>query len=254
MNRITVACFLAMGSLAITASATVRVFATSSSDPYGCNSANAFQPTFSVVYPNAGTYNAYDYSDVNGVPNNLWAPATFPPANTPSGTLSNPIAINPGAYAYIWLQFQGEAPGRMVAGLTVQIDEVGGPAPAPPANIAWYLMNNLQGLPAFCRWDGTATPPVYPEWRNNPQTMVAVTSSGISNLATDVPWNLYEGASGIALLGAVLYPSAGSTYYVNITNISLRGQSDVAGGYFQFVPEPGGLLLMGLAGLLLRRR
>ena len=46
------------------ANATVRVFVTSSADGYGLNAGwNAFQPTFSTVYPNGGHYDAYDYSD-----------------------------------------------------------------------------------------------------------------------------------------------------------------------------------------------
>lgn len=256
---------LAMLALVGTASATVRVFVTPYPDqPYGLeNHANAFIPTISTVYANGDFENGYDYADYYFNPGPI-RPGTFPPVDAPSGTCEDPVEIPEGGFAYIWLQFQSEPKGAKINGLMVEISFCGtGVVPESVENPGpgqiytnYYLCNNLGMVTPNKRWDGTATPPLYPEWHNNPQTMVAITAYGLQNVASAALWNLYDPTNRIYLLGAVAAPYDGAKYEINITNISYATPPNptVAGGAFQFLPEPTSLLLMGLAGLLIRRR
>lgn len=249
---------LALLALVATASATVRVFVTKSCDPYGLeNDANAFVPTVSTVYANGVNENTYDYYDAAGGPGPL-RPGGYPPADSPSGTCLDPVVIEPeGQFGYIWLQFQSEPAGAKINGLQITIYECGSTEPSSNVYTCYYVCNNVNTT-GNKRWDGTATPPNYPEWLgNNPQTMVAITAYGIKNLVPANAEQLWSGgAARIALLGAVSAPFDGTIYEILITNISYASPPNpaVAGGAFQFFPEPASLLLMGLAGLLIRRR
>jgi hypothetical protein len=252
---------------ATTASATVRVFVTPSSSGYGLEDhVNAFVPTASAVDADNNVWNGFDYENYyTGVPGPL-RPGAYPPADSPSGTCDDPILIPEGDFAYIWLQFQGEPKLQKIRGLLVEISFCGtGVVPPSVANpgpgqvySTYYLCNNMSHpLIGTQRWNGTATPPDYPEWHNNPQTMLSVTAYGMVNHAVDVAWNLWKGGTWcMALLGAVTAPADGATYAINITNIGYAtgDPPTLAGGVFQFLPEPAGWLLMGLGGLLLRRR
>jgi hypothetical protein len=261
-----VLCLAVMLAMVATASATVRVFITSSASGFGLeNNANAFTPTVSTVLADGTSTNGIDYADYYGVAGPL-RPGTYPPVGAPSGDVTTPVAVDPGAFAYVWLQFQNEPKAAKINGLLLNIHEVGQP-PADPNNpstlppgltYAWYLSNNLQSSPGIAvkRWDGTATPPGYPEWHNNPQTGVAITSYGIQNFGTSKPDQLFDGTTRIALLGAITAPFDGKKYQIDVAlcNYSVPPNPSVAGGVFQFTPEPASLLLMSLAGLLLRRR
>jgi len=257
-----VLCVIALLMMVASASASVRVFVTSSADPYGLTiPANAFQPTFSTVYSNGVNENAYDYYYDHFVA------AAFPPIDAPSGDLLTPVDIQDGNWAYIWFQFQNEPKLRKVNGLEVTISFYGTPydpnepSTHPPVVTNYYLCNDKQGT-GTKRWDGTATPPGYPEWHNNPQILVAVDADGIQNGA-DAPSLMYhyqEGTNprtGVALLGAVAAPFDGTIYEIAITeaNYSEPPNPDLApAAVFRFVPEPASLVLLALAGLVLRRR
>lgn len=251
-------CLVVMLAMVASASATVRVFITSSAGGLGLeNPANAFVPTISTVYSNGLNENAYDYSDYYGAPGPI-RPGDFPAVDAPSGTADTPVQVNvgEGQFAYVWLQFQDEVKGSKINGLLVRVSEVGSSDPASNLTYNWYLCNNM-GLPQPTkRWDGNATPPAYPEWHNNPQTLVAITAYGLQNTALDAPWNLWDGTGRYALLGAINGEADMKKYEISIINISYASgtPNGLAGGVFQFVPEPASLLLMGLAGLLLRRR
>ena len=250
---------LALLALVVTANATVRVFVTKSCDPYGLeNDANAFVPTISTVYANGVNVNGYDYEDYYTNPGPI-RPGAYPPANSPSGTCLDPVVITPeGQFGYIWLQFQSEPNLSAINGLQITISECGATEPSAKVYTTYYVCNNKNGPLGVKRWDGTATPPLYPEWNgNNPQTMVAIQAYGIQNKNADLAWNLWKGGTyRIALLGAVSADFDGTIYTIDITNISYGTPPNpsVSGGAFQFFPEPASLLLMGLAGLLIRRR
>ncbi len=249
-----------MLAMVASASATVRVFVTSSASGFGLqDDANAFTPTISTVYTNGVNLNAYDYGGFYGGSVGPLRPGTYPAAGEPSGTPGSPIGVDAGAgdFAYVWLQFQNEPKGAKINGLVVAITNTGTTIPAAGLSYTWYLCNNLMDTFGNKRWDGTATPPGYPEWHNNPQTFIAITALGLVNSSLNVPNNLYDGVTThIALLGAISGPASDQVFDINITNISYATPPNpsVAGGSFQFTPEPASLLLMGLAGLLLRRR
>jgi hypothetical protein len=251
---------LALLAMVSTASATVRVFVTTSSDGYGLETpANHAIPTISTVYANDAYSNAYDYADYYLTVPGPIRPGPFPPGNSPSGTIANPVGLVPDLpnpdFAYIWLQFQNEPKGSKIVGLTVEIREAGSTVPATDVATTYYVCNNLNTQLAVRRWNGTATPTGYPEWHNNPQTMVNVTAYGLQNLGTAALWNLWDPTNRIALLGAIENNLTNKIYEINITNIqyAVEPNPSVAGGVFQ-MPEPASLLLLGLAGLLIRRR
>ncbi len=247
---------VALLALVASASATVRVFVTGSNNPYGLeNNANAFTPTVSTVYANGVNENTYDYYDMYGGAGPL-RPGAYPPANSPSGTVADPVLIPSTDFAYLWLQFQSEPAGAKINGLAITIRKAGESVPATDVYTTYYLCNNVNTT-GNKRWDGNATPPNYPEWHNNPETMIAITAYGIKNLATAKAEQLWGGGTArIALLGAISAPANGTVYEVLITNISYASPPNptVAGGAFSILPEPASLLLMGLAGLLIRRR
>jgi hypothetical protein len=166
--------------LVLSASADVRVFVTTSNDPYGLDiEANAFRPTWG---------NGRDFSDGHFTMTN------YPPIDAPSGTPANPVVIDgaAGDFAYIWLQFRDEQPMYKVNGLVVEIADYGTGTPAQDVYTNYYMQDDSQGL-GYRRWDGTATPPNYPEWHHNPQTLVGVTGDGLP-LTWSVmvsTWNMY---------------------------------------------------------------
>jgi hypothetical protein len=244
---------LVLLALAATASATVRVFVTKSCDPYGLeNNANAFTPTMSTVYANGVSVNGYDYEDYDGNPGPL-RPGAYPPADSPSGTYTNPVLITPGQFAYIWLQFENEPNGAKIDGLWITITNCATGAipqsdwytyPPGPGQIytTYYICNNLNTL-GQKRWDGVALPPNYAGWHSNPETMLAITAYGIGNMNAPNPSQLWSGAPArIALLGSIEAPFDGTTYAIDITGISYAGLPDpssVAGGAFRFAEATG---------------
>jgi hypothetical protein len=242
-----------------TAGATVRVFVTTSSDGYGLNeSQNAFRPTFDQGLFDYGHdfYNSYLGPGSTGNPATChgFSVSNFPPETAPSGTLAEPVEILPNDWAYIWFQFQDEPKTAKINGLVVDIT---GPA---GFSTTYYLQDDTNGEPPRQRWDGTATAPGYPEWHNNPQTVVAITANGLVN-GSDDPQMMFDNQSGttyrtgVALLGAINNIGAG-TYNINITDIAYATPPNptVAGGVFHMVPEPASALLLGLVSLLIRRR
>jgi hypothetical protein len=230
-------CLLVALALTTTASATVRVFVTASGSPCGLeNGANHMLPTVSTVDGLNGDTNAYDYwADYYGTIPGPIRPGGFPPVDAPSGTPASPVTIGEGDFAYIWLQFQDEPKGVQINGLKITIRELGQTTPAA-VSTTYYVCNNKNNIINNKRWDGMATPPAYPEWHHNPQWLVAVAACGLPNSEAGAPWNLWQGSSHIALLGAVEAPADDKTYEIQIDEISYWTPPNplLAGGVFRF--------------------
>jgi hypothetical protein len=293
-----VICVLAILSMAAFASASVRLFVTPASAGFGLNEvANHNTATFSSCTSAGASTNGYDfyYSAIGGYPGgpNPGLPpptytggfsvgdgtlhpnlvnAGFPAWNSDASTAQNPVEISQKDFGYIWFAFQNEVDGVKIKGLGITIYDVtagGAVAPASALGPTYFYQNDRNSAVGNYRWDGQVTQPGQPEFHNNPQVLVGVTSMGIRNARADNPWNMadYQAKGGttnttnVALLGA-LDPvfRSGHTYEIAITpgDNGIEYDTGLAGthvsGFFKFVPEPASLLLMGLAGLILRRR
>lgn len=145
---------------------------------------------------------------------------------------------------YLWVHFDGDE-GAKIQALHLY---VGG---APVGENAYYLLDD----PAWFdkRWDGGCSPGC-PEYKMNPQVLVGVTAYGIQNKAgTDPLWHYPEHT---ALLGAFRFSGVGTAIpELGSLGVSYKGGT-VPNVRFTgiIIPEPAGLLLLGLAGLLMRRR
>jgi hypothetical protein len=213
MKRATV--FLLMLACTVSASATVRVFVTSSDEPYGLDD-RAISCMHAWTYP-------------EGVDCDHFQVSSFPPADYPSGSCGNGTGLvcpgfcgEPFIGGYIWLQFQNEPAGAKINGVQVMISECDTWTPATCIYPTYYLMNNIANG-GYKRWDGTGIPPDYTEWHDNPWVGVALTAHGIQNLPFSESCNLYDGAAHTALLGAIVcYPDEGHArdLRADITNIS----------------------------------
>jgi hypothetical protein len=228
-----------------------RLVVTKLTDGYGlATPANALTPTASTVDIDNNDYNAYDYNYGAGP----YVPGAYPPAAAPSfyGT------VNPGDILYMWYQFDAAiAKGRIINGLEIAV-QFGG-SPVAGLNNAFYLFNDMQAEGGK-RWNGTATAPNYPELAgNNPQVLVAVTSTGIVKAGAADPSNGWSGitAGSWSLLGAFVAPQTVGLYTVDALQVNYSNgpnPGNATSGSFEVIPEPASMLLLGLAGLLLRRR
>jgi hypothetical protein len=240
-----------------------RLFITGWDEGYGLDKPeNACIPTFSEVDLDGNNYNAYDYYYGTGP----FEVAAFPPAAHAGYGAGSPLALDPmGGGAYLWLQFDASMPkNATINGLQVEVWDAGtGMIADGFAPVTYYLQNDISSS-GFKRWDGPATAPDYAEFTgNNPQVLVAVTAYGIKKTNLDNPSQLYTGMNGgfIALLGSICLDEMdpAGTYFVAITDINYtEGTADPANWgydtYFTVIPEPATLMLLGLAGLVLRRR
>jgi len=179
-------------------------------------------------------------------------------ASTPIGA-----TLPEGSYdLFLWGQFVNEPDYNQIYGLQLQIQG----SAAYDANKSVIYRHNKGNPNAYKRWDGAL--PVYV----HNGVMAAVTARGIVNwtAADPVPNDLVTLPSGSEgtkfLLGVVRVE--GATAGQDLT-VSLNPQLGIAvhdadgvtipdppvnSATVSFVPEPASLLLLGLAGLAIRRR
>jgi hypothetical protein len=256
----------------------VRVFVTNSASGYGLDllgpqgdgtgtdpehedwPIDPFRPTYSTVDVDGHNYYAYDYYF------GYYRAAAYPPIDAPSGTPSNPILIDvaAGQRGYIWFQYRGEPKGASIRGVFLA-SVAGTESPATGLQLTYYLQNDYDNPESYGskRWDGTATPPAYPEWRSNPQMLLCITAHGLPN-GLDDPANMFDNQAingsyrtGVGLLGAITGQPGDSVYeYQMTTGDYPTGGVPVQGehAFFKFVPEPTGLMLLVFAAAALRRR
>ena len=239
-----------------------RLFLTGWDEGYGLTIPdNACTPTFSEVDLDGNNYNAYDYYYGHFVVD------AFPPADHAGYGAGAPLGLDPmmGDGAYLWIQFDASvAKNTKINGLQVEVWDAGtGEIAAGFAPVTYYLQNDMNGF-GVKRWDGPATAPDYPEFSgNNPQVLVAVTAYGLKKTLPPTPDQYFSGGTlgNIAVLGSICLDEMdpNGDYYIAITDINLtEGETTpadwMADTYFTVTPEPASLLLLGLAGLVLRRR
>jgi len=282
MRKILVVC--ALLALATVASANVRIFLTLAND--GSNIGldqfgNALIPSVAAVDPNGIPSNPYDYSNADFTPGlhtiNQTAQADFGHSGNglfPGTTQAGITTIAAGQTAYIWLQFNRDANANYVACTGDKLNGLKLQGQGVNFTAAWYPQ--VDGvLYSSKRWDGTITQPGTPEWfshNGQTETMVGVNAHGLVNSSGDETWNLFVGKNGgtanpstqgrIALLGAIHFEGTGTFgFSFPDPNILIdynfgNGATDTwhLPGGITVTPEPTSLVLLGLAGLLIRRR
>jgi hypothetical protein len=216
--------------------------------------------------------------DVPNYANNLdvyggfYAVNNFP--NYP-GHGSNYTTATCDEWVYIWGQFYNETGGTKVFSAVLQFVDAATGDLVDCVEPVWYKVDDM-GFPGGARerWDGASTEADnYSTFRMNPQSLTAVTANGMKNVGAvgNEQWNLYsagaqDGIGGrIHLLGAVRCTDlcCPGTYTIQVPTdvngdplfvISPANPTWPIIGSFTCVPEPASMLLLGLAGLLIRRR
>ncbi len=198
--------------------------------------ANAFMPT-------AG--NKTDWSGDGYVPNYAAFPTQFR-AET---------EVSMHDVVYIWIKFNtdtqlGPVDGAKFEGLHLR-------CLAQPDDIVWYIMDDTNGVQGAKRWDGYYTPPNFPEFKRLDQVLMAVTGTGIRNTSTNQPIGLYNGATRVGLLGAIQVNTGEYPFELGSLGIwfnSAPHSPPVQFGHLFETPEPAGVLLIALVGVVIRRR
>jgi hypothetical protein len=217
------------------------------------------------------------YTDNLDVTSGDYVVSEFPNyANTGAGqNCTTPYQTTaPDDWMFIWGQFYGVANNSKVFNAHMQIKNCTDNS-LFPGDVVWYKVDDMGGDIGDKRWDGASTEANnYATFRNADQLLVGVTGRGLVNAASSDAWNMFSGGTSngttgrIALLGAVRgnADTAGKSYQI-VVPADINGDPDfvmkISGvntpiwpvaGAFKCVPEPASMLLIGLAGLLIRRR
>ena len=153
--------------------------------------------------------------------------------------------------AFVWVEFVDEPAGVKLQGL-----DLGYSGPVGQ----WASYKGDLAIDTFDRWQGDAGPLSSATGGTLPILHAAVTSWGIQNQdlgPTD--FMTYTNGEGnvVALLGAVEFTAAGEAgMFLGDLGVSYSGAGDpeVILHGATIIPEPASLLLIGLAGLMIRRR
>lgn len=252
-----IASMLALASVAFasTPAGSATIFITNSADPYGLVKAeNAFVATQQQIEDGGTLYNV-DLIDLGDGP-------AYSLKNSGDMTAAMPT-IDPtaGEFGYIWIKFDQTAKNAKVQGLSLEWSNA--------TDVCYYVLRDDFTDNWTRRWEGPVTEPTVPEYHQNPQVLAAVTSNGLKIADGQQLQAFYGNETGtlakksdtVFLLGAIafeegMYDATGLLPQA----INFSGQLDtdpvfpvtVMGAHI--VPEPASLLLIGLAGLLIRRR
>jgi len=259
-------CVFSLLAVAAVASADVQIFFTSAPPWAGAGNVPPGPPADQFA-PSAGHGTDYGVWDPD---NTVWTPGdgyVVPNANFPTAFVPN-TTIAPGGNAYVWIRFNigatGPQAGAKLQGLDLIFQRTDGTA-YTPADVAYYMQDNTNnnGGPGGSqfRWDGDIGVPPYSAFKKAHQVLVAVTAGGIVAATTNNNGNMYRytstGSAGTALLGIVKVDDLGVFNY-SLGTQGINFNTGIAAPPVEFgtltTPEPAAMLLLGLAGLLIRRR
>jgi hypothetical protein len=212
-------------------SADLDIFFTPASAGYGLT-----DPTFDFK-PTEGTQRDFDFYGLRG------GNAPPVPTTTPLGMIDETC--------YLWVHFDGLFGWKIVG---IHLNVTG----AAIGDNAYYIMDD-QKTWFDKRWDNAYTAGA-PEFKMNPQVLIAVTAYGIQNKGASEP--LWDPVKRTALLGAFKFPKSevGKTAIAELGSLGIACYPSgpppprVRFTGIQIIPEPACLLLFGLVTVLIRRR
>jgi hypothetical protein len=264
---------LGMAALVASANAGIRFFFTSSADAYGLtNPANALKPSTAIT----SNDDVPDTTDNVDFTSGDYAVGTFPAYTTAPVTVDRTA----GEFVYLWMQFYNDASagGALDAGskfVTAEFKITNHLGQTVGVNPVYYRGDDSGGDFANKCWDGASTElDNYSTFRQNPQTLAAVDSPGIvnSNSGGQGQSPMWKGGTTvngttnrIQLLGAIeglandTYTffhtyAADTSSTVVLKRAGTNTPIEFAPVSFEVTPEPASMVLMALAGLLIRRR
>jgi len=267
---------VALLSAVAVANAEITLFWTLGTAGYGLTNQGQINPVSGETYeftPSSADVSDDDVPNYNNNLDNNFGDGPYVLGNAPAvadayqNDINTPLVAGNGVFAYLWMNYENEANNAKL--ISAMFDySLGGSTAWMPEQVTYYKQDDLGGEGAK-RWDGNSTMPSYSEFEQDPQSLTAVTAFGIRNRPTGSDeWNLFDNGTRTALLGAIdlsTIDMTGTDPLMLSIDIPADGNGDplfvisnvpvsptVKG--FYVIPEPASMLLLGLAGLLIRRR